>query len=86
MDRLTRRTEIVLNVEDEVVTVLNAQTGQTFVTNPIGGQILDLCDGQHTVESIASELHCKFSNIDEQVLLTDVREFLTTAQAKGVVA
>ncbi|MBL1110126.1 pyrroloquinoline quinone biosynthesis peptide chaperone PqqD [Streptomyces sp. 5-8] len=62
----TRQRKILLH--PETVVVLNAS----------GADILELCDGQHTVTEIVSELGARYQTVPED----EVRQFLTRLVAR----
>ncbi|MBP2018048.1 coenzyme PQQ biosynthesis protein PqqD [Symbiobacterium terraclitae] len=75
----------VLQEEDDVVTVLNAQTGHVMITNPVGGRILELCDGQKAVPDLIQELAAEYPDAPAEVVDREVRAFLAQAAEKGVI-
>ena len=50
-----------------------------------GREILERCDGRHTVLQIVEELQAKFNAADPQKVRSDVFAFLEQLQRKGVV-
>jgi len=50
--------------------------------NPTAAEILELCDGRHTVEQIVTALGSRYESPD---IATDVRELLAGLAAKGLV-
>jgi pyrroloquinoline quinone biosynthesis protein D len=52
--------------------------------NPTGAAILELCDGQRSVQGLLTELGGKF-NVDGKVLRTDVIEYLERLRQRRLV-
>jgi len=51
-----------------------------------GREILERCDGQHTVLQIVQELQATFGTSDPAKIRTDVFTFMERLQQKGVVS
>lgn len=51
-----------------------------------GREILERCDGQHTVLQIVQELQGKFDQTDPEKIRSDVFTFIERLQQKGVVS
>ena len=50
-----------------------------------GQSILELCDGQRTVEEIVTALSAKFEKADPEKISADVAKFLEALQQKRIV-
>jgi len=50
-----------------------------------GQQILEFCDGQHTVEEIVTALSATYTGADPAKIREDVGSFLETLQQKRIV-
>ena len=44
--------------------------------NSIGKEIVDLCDGEHTVEEIINKLWSLYENTDEKIIYEDTLELI----------
>ncbi len=82
-----RETQALEGVErgddcSEIGTVTLISGGQMHQLNLIGGMIWNLCDGQHSIEEISSELALEFE-ADSEELIDDVRGFVSDLQARG---
>ena len=50
-----------------------------------GQNILELCDGQHTIEDIVAALSATYSGADPEKIREDVGSFLEALQQKRVI-
>lgn len=52
--------------------------------NETGAAIVRLCDGARTIDEIVDQLSNKFRIGDRDALMREVRDFLATIQARGL--
>lgn len=50
-----------------------------------GREIVERCDGQHSLSQIVQELQAQFNGSDPEKIRTDVSTFIERLQQKGVV-
>lgn len=70
---------LIYNNEEEVPTLLNPVTGQIFVTNEVGRRVLELCDGDRTIDEVIAAILNEFADSSADQVREDVQEFLTRA-------
>jgi pyrroloquinoline quinone biosynthesis protein D len=56
-----------------------------LVLNATASDILQLCTGEHTVEAIVDHLAAKYGTEPREVVERQVREFLASMAARGLV-
>ena len=69
-------------VDGELVVVL-PEEGRYVVLNPTGAQMIDLADGERTLDEIATQIAERFGAEPEQVR-ADVLKFAEDLHARGV--
>jgi coenzyme PQQ biosynthesis protein PqqD len=57
-----------------------------LVLNPTASEILRLCTGEHTVDAIIDQVAAKFGAPDRDEVAREVRRFLESMAARGLVA
>ena len=65
-ERPKRRTIDAVKLEGET-TLHDLQAKKMYVLNPTASLIWDLCDGDHTLGEITSEIQKRFNNQDEDI-------------------
>ena len=80
-----RQDFLVINDEEQTPTVLNPMSGQVFITNSVGRQVLELADGGRNVDSIVDAIVKSFIGASRDVIRQEVGEFLKESQEKGLV-
>lgn len=86
IDRPKRVSNVRVRRQEQETAVFNVLTAEYVILNLTGGAIWDLCDGDHTVASIASELRSKFINPpEESAILQDVVEIVDALSSKQLV-
>ena len=68
---------------DEVIFV-DEQTGNNYAMNRMAAVIINLCDGEHTVDHIAQIIHETLQG-DLDVIRTDTRAVLAEFSAYGLI-
>jgi coenzyme PQQ biosynthesis protein PqqD len=76
---------VVVDEQDATISVLETESGRLMVTNKVGHQILNSCDGTRSVDEIVQAVAAQFTDVAPEVIRADVVEFLAHARAKGVV-
>lgn len=66
--------------------VLAGATGRVLITNDIGRQVLDMCDGNRTEGVIVGELAAVHDDVPRERIAADVHHFLDSAMDKGAIA
>jgi PqqD family protein of HPr-rel-A system len=72
----------VCALDDELV-VYEPRTGQAYVLNPTAAQIWALCDGSHSLGSIAEALATRYG-LAQQQALADVQACVEALVRAGV--
>lgn len=65
--------------------VLAGATGRVLITNDVGRQVLNLCDGARDSKAITDALADAYGDVSRDRIETDVRGFLDTAIEKGAI-
>jgi hypothetical protein len=78
-----RRGDVVYRVIDDEAIVVRTHDSEVLGVNRMGAQILDLVDGQRTVQSIVDSLGA-VCEVDPDELRADVSEFLRELADSGV--
>jgi hypothetical protein len=76
---------IIISEEEGVVTLLDPNSGKTFVLNEVAKCILDLCDADRSIKEIADRVIQKFAGTQNAQVTEDVVNFLNTCEQNGVV-
>jgi hypothetical protein len=74
---------MVQQVEGSSV-LLDIDSGEYFALNEVGGRVWDLCDGSHSVASIAAALSAEY-DVDTSTALRDADELLESLAGAGLV-
>lgn len=61
-------------------------SGSALILNGVGGAVLDLCDGQRSIEDIVSFLCDHLQGADRASVATDVAALIERLMAAGLVA
>ena len=77
--------DIIVNDDDEAPSLLNPMTGEILITNQVGKTIMDLADGQRSVDDIVSAVVARFKGPPREVIEEDVHAFLDDASNKGII-
>jgi hypothetical protein len=71
------RADLIARQIDEDFAVYDPITDRTSILNLAASVVLELCDGHHTLEEIASEL-CRLFTLDADTATRDVQGALET--------
>jgi archaellum component FlaG (FlaF/FlaG flagellin family) len=80
-----RQDFLVINDEEQTPTVLNPMSGQVFITNRVGKQVLELADGERSVEVIVDAIVKSFVGATPETVRREVHAFLQEGSEKGLV-
>ncbi len=81
-----RNPDVVLREEDEDGGLLfNPDLNIVKVVNHTGIFIWKICDGQHEINSIVSEIEKNFEDVPAGQIHEDVKEFLTEMTRSGFI-
>ena len=75
----------LITLEGDKCVIFDSVSGDTHILDSIGNDILALCDGKSTAESIAGKLAVDY-NAPSDVIFKDVISFLEKLVQKGVVS
>jgi hypothetical protein len=64
---------------DEELVLYHPESRESFALNQTGAQVWSLCDGEHTIDSIAQEISSRHAISHEQAL-SDVRDLIHDLQ------
>ncbi|RIH90703.1 Coenzyme PQQ synthesis protein D [Calidithermus terrae] len=81
LDLLRQRPTLIEHAvinEDEsgAITVLNPVTGKVFVINDVGRRVLELSDGNRSLEQIIVAVCEEFAQADPDLVRRDVQDFV----------
>lgn len=80
---------LVINEEEtefgDGASLLNPESGQMLLTNPVGHRIIELADGSHDMDAIVARIVKDFKGIDDATAREHAETFLATATEKGIV-
>jgi Coenzyme PQQ synthesis protein D (PqqD) len=65
--------------------VLAGTTGRVLITNDVGRDVLNLCDGSRTEVAITDALAATYPDVPRDRIATDVHGFLASATDKGAI-
>lgn len=69
---------LVINLDESgVYTVLNPTNGRVFILNDVGRRIIELSDGNHTLEGIVNTILAEFAGAERASVERDVADFVT---------
>lgn len=77
-----------LNIEEQGAgfhAVLVAASGRVLITNDIGRDVLNLCDGSLTEAAITDKLAAAHPDVPRARIAADVHDFLASAADKGAI-
>jgi Coenzyme PQQ synthesis protein D (PqqD) len=81
-----RQDFLVINDEDQTPSLLNPMSGQVFITNRVGKQVIELADGDRTVDAIVDAIARSFIGASADVVRQDVTAFLEESTEKGLIS
>ncbi len=61
------------------------ENGRISILNKTGGRILELCDGQHSIEDIAKILSSEFTGTSYKECLENVKRFIDELRRRGII-
>lgn len=76
---------LIVNDEAETPSFLNPMSGQIFVTNPVGKRLMELADGERSLEQIGEELSREFKGAQQADMVADATHFFEESHRKGLV-
>jgi hypothetical protein len=82
--RYRRRPKVLVRELDREAVVLDVASGRYFVLNETGLRLLDLLDGERTVEQVEAALADEFE-VDRETLARDVRAIVEALVSEGLV-
>jgi hypothetical protein len=65
--------------------VMVVTLGKILITNDVGRQILELCDGSRTTDEIVKSLAASFPQISQDQIAADVNAFVNNAMEFGAI-
>lgn len=74
-ERPVRRDGVLARRVDDVLVVLDPETGHYFQLNGVGADVWELCDGNATIEEIVTELESRYSVV-RSTILEDVQALI----------
>lgn len=81
-----RRHELlVINDSDDTPSFLNPLSGQVFVTNKVGKQVIELADGTASLDDIVSTITRTFAGASADRVRQEVTIFLEETTQKGLI-
>jgi hypothetical protein len=76
---------LIINDDEEAPSLLDPLTGKILFTNRVGKRIIELADGNHSIEEIAMSVAREFRGADETLVMSHAKDFLAFATQKGIV-
>jgi len=76
---------VVINDDHEVPSLLHPMTGKIFVTNRVGVRVMELADGQHSLDDIVEGVVGQFRGAEKGVVHDEVTAFLDESTRKGLI-
>ena len=76
---------LIINDDAETPSLLDPTTGQLMITNAVGQRIIELADGDKSVEGIADAILEEFVGGERDTVVAHTRDFLAIATEKGLV-
>jgi hypothetical protein len=71
-ERPVRRDGVLARRVDDVLVLLDPETGQYFQLNGVGADVWELCDGNVTIDEIVTTLERRY-NVARSTVLEDVQ-------------
>lgn len=75
---------VIINDDPEAPSILNPITGDIYVTNPVGKHIMDVADGNRTIDEIILSVLDAFKGAPRDVVERDVFTFVRDGIEKGI--
>lgn len=76
---------VVINDDYEVPSLLHPMTGKIFVTNRVGVRVMELADGDRSLDDIVDRIVAQFRGAERDVVRNEVCAFLDDSTEKGLV-
>ncbi len=76
---------VIVNDEAESASILNPMSGHIFITNSIGKRVMELANGEHSLETIATEISKSFKGASQNQIQKDIGVFLENCTNKQLV-
>lgn len=70
--------------DNDVYSIHEQQEGNIFLTNAVGAEVWNLCDGANTVAAIIDTVNSKYASTSEEMIERDVISFLERCGQKHV--
>ena len=80
-----RHEMLVINDSDETPSLLNPLSGQVFVTNRVGKQVMELADGSASLDDIVEAITRTFVGAPADRARQEVTTFLEESAQKGLI-
>lgn len=77
--------DVIVETAGRDTLLYDPRTDSVHDLNPTARQIWDLCDGQHTLQEMATHLRARFAAGSEQDVGADVRDTLAVFMREGLI-
>ena len=85
-DQTPKRIDVlIINDDAEMPSLLNPISGQIFITNKIGKQVIELADGRLKAGEIADQIISRYRGAAAESIRHDVLAFLDAGTTKGLI-
>lgn len=85
-DDTPRRIDVlIINDDRETPSLLNPISGQIFITNKVGKQVIELADGRLKAGEIADQIIQRYRGAPPEAIQKEVLAFLEASSTKGLI-
>ncbi len=67
------------------IAILHPETYLPFFLNPIGSDVCELCDGEHSVRDIIGDLKTEWPSMPDKIIIKDLLKFLLLMEELGLI-
>lgn len=83
-DKPIKKSDLILKDLGDEFLIYSAENKELHVINQTARLIWEMCDGEHSVNDMESEIRAHFSVPQEMSIVTDIRNTINTFQEKGL--
>lgn len=76
---------LIINDDRETPSLLNPISGQIFITNTVGKQVIELADGRLKAGEIADQIIQRYRGASPEAIQQEVLAFLEASSTKGLI-